>query len=253
LWLSAFLLFGVVCAFTVINALSMQADRPQTPAWEIWTWSITSAAFTLALIWIPWISAQLAAPDRKRWPVLIAIHFVVGVVYSGLHVTGFVAARNLVYALAGETYGLGPLLEDFPYELRKDLLTYGSTVALFWLTQKDPSLVKETRSPTLFDIRDGKRITRIAIGDLLAVRGAGNYVEFHLENGSRPLMRATLGALHKELGLVQVHRSWLLNPSRVTGLSPDGSGDWTVQLGSLQVPLSRRYAAALEALRAPDL
>lgn len=116
---------------------------------------------------------------------------------------------------------------------------------------KGPAPANQVRSPTMFDIRDGKRITRIEIADLLAVRGAGNYVEFHLENGGRPLMRVTLGALQKQLDLVRVHRSWLLNPSRVTGLSPDGSGDWTVQLGSLQVPLSRRDAAALEALRAP--
>ncbi len=240
---------GIVSAFTVINTLTMQADRPQTPAWEIWTWSITSAIFTLALIWIPWIAARLTSPHRALWPVLIAIHLTVGVVYSVLHVAGFVAVRNLVYALAGETYGLGPLLEDFPYELRKDLLTYGSTVALFWLTRKDPAPATPNHSPALFDIKDGKRITRIEIANLLAVRGAGNYAEFHLENGSRPLMRVTLGTLQKELGLVRVHRSWLLNPSRVTGLSPDGSGDWTVQLGSLQVPLSRRYTAALEALR----
>lgn len=251
-WLSAFLVISVVSAFTLINTLTMQADRPHTPAWEIWTWSITSAIFTLGLIWIPWIAARLASPGQTPWPALIPIHLAVGVVYSGLHVAGFVAARNLVYALAGETYGLGPLLDDFPYELRKDLLTYGSTVALFWLTRKDPAPATQNHSPTLFDIRDGKRITRIEIASLLAVRGAGNYVEFHLENGSRPLMRITLGALQKELGLVRVHRSWLLNPSRVTGLSPDGSGDWTVQLGSLQVPLSRRYAAALEILRARD-
>lgn len=42
-WLPALLVFGVVSVFTVINALSMQEDRPQTPAWEIWTWFITSA------------------------------------------------------------------------------------------------------------------------------------------------------------------------------------------------------------------
>ena len=65
-------------------------------------------------------------------------------------------------------------------------------------------------------------------------------------------MRATLAAVEAELsrfGFVRVHRSWLVNTDRVTGLRPDGSGDWTVELGAVEAPLSRRFPAALEQLR----
>ena len=46
-------------------------------------------------------------------------------------------------------------------------------------------------------------------------------------------MRATLAAVEVELerfGFVRAHRSWLVNAGRVTGLRPEGSGDWTVEL-----------------------
>jgi DNA-binding LytR/AlgR family response regulator len=47
-----------------------------------------------------------------------------------------------------------------------------------------------------------------------------------------------------------VHRAWVIHPARVTAFSPDGSGDWTVELGDLAVPLSRRFPEALAILRA---
>jgi len=51
---------------------------------------------------------------------------------------------------------------------------------------------------------------------------------------------------------VRAHRSWLVNVRRVTGLRPEGSGDWTVELGAVVAPLSRRYPQALERLKAAD-
>ena len=82
---------------------------------------------------------------------------------------------------------------------------------------------------------------------------AGNYVEVLLADGRRPLMRATLAAVEVELerfGFVRVHRSWLVNTGRVTGLRPEGSGDWTVELGSVEAPVSRRFPDALARLKA---
>ncbi|HUH09440.1 MAG TPA: LytTR family transcriptional regulator DNA-binding domain-containing protein, partial [Brevundimonas sp.] len=54
-------------------------------------------------------------------------------------------------------------------------------------------------------------------------------------------------------GFVRTHRGWLINAARMTGLRPEGSGDWTVELGSLEAPLSRRYTPALDRLRAEGL
>ena len=65
-------------------------------------------------------------------------------------------------------------------------------------------------------------------------------------------MRSALMTIESELaphGFLRVHRSWLVNPSQMTALKPDGSGDYTVELGQLEVPLSRRFPEALARLR----
>jgi DNA-binding LytR/AlgR family response regulator len=78
-------------------------------------------------------------------------------------------------------------------------------------------------------------------------------VEFVLRDGRKPLKRSALTTIESELaphGFVRVHRSWLVNTAQMTGLKPQGSGDYTVQLGELAVPLSRRFPEALARLRA---
>jgi len=152
----------------------------------------------------------------------------------------------------GDSYGAGPLLDEFPYELRKDLLSHAANVTLFWLAGEQQRRGRTVESRATFDIRDGSRLIREAINDILAVSSAGNYVEFRLANGRRPLMRATLAAIRADLeafGLIRTHRSWLINVARVTGLEPYGSGDWTVRLGDLRAPLSRRFPEALARLK----
>ena len=84
--------------------------------------------------------------------------------------------------------------------------------------------------------------TRVRLDQILAVASAGNYVEFILDDGRKLLMRSPLSALKNELwthGFVRTHRSWLVNPGRMTALKPEGSGDYRVELGSI----SRRSRA----------
>jgi DNA-binding LytR/AlgR family response regulator len=103
-----------------------------------------------------------------------------------------------------------------------------------------------------FDIRDGARLVRVPASEILAVRSAGNYAEFVLADGRRPLTRSSLSALEvqmRALGFLRTHRSWLVNPARVTGLRPEGSGDYAIELGAVEAPLSRRFPQALSVLR----
>jgi DNA-binding LytR/AlgR family response regulator len=115
-----------------------------------------------------------------------------------------------------------------------------------------PQTAAAATPPAMFDIRDGARLVRTPIPDILAVRSAGNYAEFLLADGRRPLTRSSLTALEGELAahaFVRTHRSWLVNSARVTGLRPEGSGDYAVELGAVEAPLSRRYPEALALLR----
>ena len=250
----AILAFAVVT--TTVNVLTAQADNPRTAPWEPALWEVSSSIVILALLWIPWLAVGVAPPDEaaaKGWrpKARFGLIHAAGVLgFSTLHVVGFVAIRKAGYALAGA----GPYVfgDRFPYELRKDLVTYGLLVLAFWLTGYLRRRRDEPVRPVSFDIRDGARLIRVPLADILAASSAGNYVEFWLADGRRPLMRATLAAVEVELerfGFVRAHRSWLVNAGRVTGLRPEGSGDWTVELGGVEAPLSRRYPQALERLR----
>lgn len=240
----------------VVNALTSLSDNPDAATWEPWVWEISSAVSIFAAMLIPWLATAAAPPDEvaaEDWRPkarFVLVHAVALLAFSALHVAGFVALRGLAYALTGEgPYEFG---DQFIYELRKDLISYSTYVAAFWLIGYLRRRRDEPVRPVSFDIRDGSRILRVPLSDIVAVSSAGNYVEFWLADGRRPLMRATLAAIEVELGafgFVRAHRSWLVNAARVTALEPDGSGDWTVELGAVRVPLSRRFPDALARLR----
>lgn len=242
-----------VCA---VNALTHLADDPSIDPWRAWTWEGSSVVSLLAVLFIPWLATALAPPDEaaaegwrpKAW--FAAVHLAGLLAFSFLHVAGFILLRQIVYALMQvDPYVFG---DRFIYELRKDLLSYAAQVAGLWLVGHLRRRRDEPVRPVSFDIRDGARILRVPLGDILAARSAGNYVEFWLADGRRPLMRATLTAVEAELerfDFVRTHRSWLINAGRMTELRPDGSGDWTVELGAVEAPVSRRYPRALERLK----
>lgn len=246
----------ITAVVLVVNSLTNLSDLPQVDRWEPWTWEATSAISILLSLWIPWLATGAAPPDEavgEGWrPKLrfAAVHLAALVAFSALHVAGFVLLRSLVYAaMDAGPYEFG---DRFIYELRKDFISYGAFVATFWLIGYLRRRRDEPVRPVSFDIRDGARIIRTPLAEIVAVSSAGNYVEFWLADGRRPLMRATLAAVEVELerfGFVRAHRSWLVNAGAVTGLRPDGSGDWTVELGSIEAPVSRRYPRALDRLK----
>lgn len=247
---TAAIIFGV----TLVNVATINHDMPHLDWREPWVWEGSSALAICALLWLPWVAQKIAPLDEWRSPRTWLVHGGAILIWSALHVTGFLLLRHGAYALVGDTYEYGDLREEFPYELRKDILSYLLTCVAYWVARRlaVQSSATAPDQPATFDIRDGAKIVRAAIVDILAVSSAGNYVEFHLADGRKPLMRASLAAIEGQLspfGFVRTHRSWLVSAARVTGLTPAGSGDYTVQLGALEAPLSRRFPAALMRLR----
>lgn len=246
----------VTAVVVAVNALTNLSDIPGIAVWEPWVWEITSALSIFAAMLLPWLATAAAPPDEvvaEGWrPKLrfFLVHAAALLAFSAVHVAGFVLLRRLAYDLMGAgPYEFG---DRFVYELRKDLISYSTYVAAFWLIGYLHRRRDEPVRPVSFDIRDGARILRVPLSDIVAVSSAGNYVEFWLADGRRPLMRATLAAIEVELGgfgFVRAHRSWLVNAARVTALEPDGSGDWTVELGEVRAPLSRRFPEALARLK----
>jgi hypothetical protein len=243
-----------VAAVNAINVITTHHEEPRYGLAAPIIWEGSSWVTFIMFLCIAWLAYCIAPPAvRPRWKLLV--HAPAAALFSLGHVAGFIALRKLIYWLVGSSYHYGAFFANFAYELGKDAFGYVLFVAALaliehLLRQQSPVAVP-TRAPT-FDIRDGAKLTRVRLDHILAVASAGNYVEFVLAGGRRLLMRSPLSAIERELGsrgFLRTHRSWLVNAAQVTALRPEGSGDYTVELGSVTVPLSRRFPEALAKLR----
>jgi hypothetical protein len=253
---------GGAAAFVVVAVFTALHDTPpQIARWKPVVWEITGGLAALLCFFIPRLAVRAAAPGQARWPRLLLVHAPATVIFSAAHISLFILMRMAVYAAVGERYSFDFNVGELLYEYRKGLLAYGAAVATFWLiplamTRGRPAaepLAAAAESAPLYVIRDGARLLRTPREAILAVRSAGNYVEFALADGRMPMARATLAGVETELapfGFLRIHRSWLVNVAHVRAVVADGSGDHTVTLSNgAEAPLSRRYPAALSRLR----
>jgi two-component system LytT family response regulator len=118
-----------------------------------------------------------------------------------------------------------------------------------------PELARAARSPGSYlerlVIRDGAEILIISVPSIDYVRGQDDYVEvFHDSRSS--LTQQTLQSLEASLDpsqFVRVHRSYLLNVSRVARVEPWGQGSkMAVLKDGRTVPVSRSGEARLRAV-----
>ena len=246
---------AVVALVNTLNVITEVHDYPDLGLARPVLWEFTGGVTVLVAALLPWFLLKVRPLDRGPVWLTVLLYLAAAPLFSALHVVSMVALRMLAYWLAGSRYMFGPVLQNFEYEASKDIFGYVGAIFAFEAARR---LLDRPRSAVqagarLFDIRDGATLIRVKIDDILAVTSAGNYVEFALRDGRRPLMRKPLTTVEAELasdGFVRVHRSWLVNAMQVTGLKPEGSGDYTVEIGSLSVPLSRRFPDALARLRA---
>ena len=244
----------VVGTVNVINVMTIWHEDPKAGLLAPMIWEGSSWITFMAFFWMPWLAWRFAPLlVRPRWKLLV--HIPVAMVFSLAHVGGFVLLRKLIYWSLGAHYDYGNFVTEYFYEFGKDALGYALFVAGFTLVDnllRQQALIEAPALVRTFDIRDGARLTRVRLEEILAIASAGNYVEFVMRDGRRLLMRSPLSALELELatrGFVRTHRSWLVNAELVTALKPEGSGDYAVELQTLTVPLSRRFPDALVKLR----
>ena len=100
----------------------------------------------------------------------------------------------------------------------------------------------EARPTSKLFIRKGRELRRIAVEDILFVRGADDYSELHLASGEVHLHEKSLTALETLLpgSFLRVHRSYIANLALVTGMRNDA-----VALNGFPVPVGRVYRARL--------
>jgi hypothetical protein len=226
--------------------------------WEPLTWEYTSGAAEMLACGVILLALAWATPGRAPWRRVLPVHIAANLVFSGLHTGLMTLLRMGIYALVGKSYRAPPF-GDWLYEYRKDLMAYVILGGVFWLfCRPRPAPAAPSAPPAdgaTFDIADGASVLRVRVREILGVRAAGNYVEFLLEDGRRPLMRTALATVEAKLagcGFLRTHRSWLVNPARLTRLEALGSGDYRIVLGpGVEAALSRRFPEALERLRTP--
>ncbi|MBL8548565.1 MAG: LytTR family transcriptional regulator [Hyphomonadaceae bacterium] len=249
-------IWALSCLVALVNATSVLMEMGRSgrtmPAWHPFVWEFSSMLVIAALA--PAIrEGVIRFPIRQENLVpALAIHAVLTIPYSLLHIGAMVGLRKLAYALAGSFYEFshGRLLIEIVYEYRKDVITYAILAGVFWLIQwrAEAAAARQTASPERIEIRDGATVAYLQPADVALVEAAGNYVEFHTRSGVR-LVRGTLAAWEAKLtpsGFLRVHRTRLVNRARIAAFAPTASGDVTITMDDgREIAGSRRYRAAL--------
>jgi LytTr DNA-binding domain len=269
------LLYGAVAAIAlgigIVNALS----RAQDVAWRGGVydaatpllWEMTSIATILLLA-----PLLFAAVRRIRhlpgWPLRVALAISGIVAFSALHIAGMVGLRKFGLWLAGGSYDFQLSIAILIYEFRKDVITCLLIGGGLWLIDSRREAEQSraavatvatdppAAAPHMVWLRDGSTRIRIEPGEILWISSAGNYVEYSLADGVQHLVRGTLaaeGARLTRFGIARVHRTRLVNLSRVTGLKAGPNGDFELTLDTGQVIAgSRRYRSAVASIEEPD-
>lgn len=246
-WLAFALIAGlqaIVNAFSVIDERAA-AGQP-VPAWEPWTWELTSIAAWMVLAPAIFIAARRLRPPHMRPLPALAAHVAVSFAVSLAHVALMQAGRIVVYRLADSRYGES-IANAFLYEYRKDLVTYVLVVLFFLLFERvtRPAAASgPLAEPFRIEVRDGSRTSWVAPSDLEWAQAAGNYVELNGAFGTL-LHRRTLAAIETDLaphGFVRIQRSRIVRKAAIVGTETRPSGDFELTMASgAKLGGSRRY------------
>ncbi len=258
---------GVVVAIINVTSIMMEGQTGglQEDPRATWLHELSSVAMVVALSpLIGWMVHRFPPPavaQPRPWLSQAGVHFLAATAFSFAHVIGMAWIRKLGYASAGSHYVFahdGDLVFPFIYEWRKDLLTYASNAVTYWgwgfwqAQRAAQALVAEPASPIAgqrIEVRDGARVSLIDPAAIGWVEAAGNYVEIHTRDVTH-LVRGTLTGFEERLaehGFVRIHRSRLINKSRIIGFRPTPSGDLEITLDDGRVVGgSRRFRSLLE-------
>jgi hypothetical protein len=267
------LLYGAVAAVSlgigIVNALSAAQDAAwrggvydaRTPL----LWEMTSIVTIIVLAPVLFVAVRRMR-HVSGWPLRIGLAVAAIIVFSTLHIAGMVGLRKLAMFLAGGAYDFHFSVATLIYEFRKDVITCLLIGGALWLidsrreAQQSRSIMATVPgdppsvAPHMVWLRDGSTRIRIEPRDILWIGSAGNYVEYSLADGINHLVRGTLAAEQARLtkfNIVRVHRTRLVNLSRVTGIKAGANGDFELTLDTGQViPGSRRYRDAVASIEA---
>jgi len=89
-----------------------------------------------------------------------------------------------------------------------------------------------------FTVRSNRQTSSIRFDDLVYLESLGDYIEFHLENGSSISSKEKISHMEDRLpkGFLRIHRSFIVNRSKISSFAMDH-----VMMGVKELPISRSY------------
>ena len=96
-----------------------------------------------------------------------------------------------------------------------------------------------------FTIRSNRQTSQIRYDELLYLESLGDYIEFHLDNGSNISSKEKISHMENSLpeSFIRIHRSFIVNRSRITSFAMDH-----VMIGDKELPVSRSYKQKVMAI-----
>ena len=89
-----------------------------------------------------------------------------------------------------------------------------------------------------FTVRSNRQTSQIKYEDLLYLESLGDYIEFHLVNGTSISSKEKISHMESRLPdtFLRIHRSFIVNRSRISSFAMDH-----VRMGEKELPISRSY------------
>ena len=89
-----------------------------------------------------------------------------------------------------------------------------------------------------FTVRSNRQTAKVKFEELLYLESLGDYIEFHLVNGSAISSKEKISHMEKILpeGFLRIHRSFIVNRSKISSFSRE-----YVVVGEKELPISRSY------------
>jgi LytTr DNA-binding domain len=269
------LLYGsipvITLAIGIVNALSTAQDVSRhSGLYDLRTPLLWEMSSVITIIFIAPLLFVVIRRMREASGWLPQVGFAIAalIAFSTLHIAGMVGLRKMVMLLIGGSYDFHFSPETLVYEFRKDVITCLLIGGALWLidSRREARQLRQMQSSGPQDqpsakhhilwLRDGSSRIRIEPAEILMISSAGNYVEYSLAGGINHLVRGTLAAEEarlKQYNLVRVHRTRMVNLSRVTGFKGGPNGDFELTLDAGQsVSGSRRYRQAVASIEALD-
>lgn len=100
-------------------------------------------------------------------------------------------------------------------------------------------------------VKVNRKQVKLQFDQILYLKSLKDYVEIHLKNKKKHLVKSTLSAIVEKLGsdFLRVHRSFVVNLAQITAFT-----NHDLEIGNLEIPLGDQYkTAVLNSLKSKSL